>query len=272
MKEVRVEIKKDPLAYKVHQLEGGSIATFDGWRIVPAGGDGNWTVVDTAPAGKENDFVLRVVIGTPSAHELDSIFTAGPQLVQQSYPMFRRAGEGKKCTFGGDEAMIEEYAADIQGRSIKMRVAYIRKKDVAVAIAAIGTEDGHKEYGRTLEIVAQSITFKESPLEPGLVGSWALEKYYSSGAGTSSQFSHSSSTVITIYPNSTFTEQRNSSSSLNNNSGSTSAYLDGGNRGKIVKRGTMLTFHYDDGKVWNAEYKLDGGQGLWLNKSCWFRQ
>ena len=52
---------------------------------------------------------------------------------------------------------------------------------------------------------------------------------------------------------------------------STSAYLDGGDRGKVVKRGTVLSFTYDNGKVWNSEYKMDGG-ALVMGKNYWLRQ
>jgi hypothetical protein len=76
---------------------------------------------------------------------------------------------------------------------------------------------------------------------------------------------------MTIYPNGTFSESSSSASSLNNNVGNTSAYLDGGNRGKVVKRGMTLSFTYDNGKVWNADYKLDGG-ALVLNGNYWMRQ
>jgi hypothetical protein len=76
---------------------------------------------------------------------------------------------------------------------------------------------------------------------------------------------------MTVYPNGTFTETSMSSSNLNNNAGSTSAYLDGGNRGRVVKRGNTLSFTYDSGKVWNADYKLDGG-ALVLNGNYWLRQ
>ncbi len=276
-KEIKVDAKKDPLAYRVHQLQGGTIATFEGWKIVPVGADGNWTAFDTTPPGKEQDFVLRVVFGTPNRGELESIFTAGPELVRQFLTQLfgagvRRSGEQKKCTFGGDEAMVEEYAAEAQGKKLTVRVAYIKKKDVAVAVLGIGTEAGIKEFGRAIEITAQSISFQESPLEPALVGTWALEKYTSSGTGTSSQFSYSSGRYVTIYPNGAFSESTHSSASSRSSSGTGDVMVEGGDRGRIVKRGSLLTFHYDDGKTWSTDYRLDGGQGLWMGKTLYLKQ
>src|SRR5207249_9594900 len=115
-----------------------------------------------------------------------------------------------------DEARLQEYTATLQGREYTAQSVIIRKKDVAVSLLAFGTAEGMKECGRAVGITAQSITLKESPPDPAIVGTWALEKYYSSGAGTSSQVSYSSSRSITIYPNGTFTEVSGSSANLNN--------------------------------------------------------
>ena len=272
-KEIKVEVKKDPLAYKVHQLAGGTLATFDGWKVNPMPGDGTWAVMETHPDGKENDFQMIVSAGTPGPQVMANLFEEARNYLQQMMPALKPAAEPQKTTIGGDEARIQDYTAEWQGRTLKVQSVIIRKKDVAVSVLALGTEAAFKEYGRAVGITAQSITIKEEPPDPALVGTWLLEKYYSSGAGTSSQFSHSSSRSMTIYPNGTFTETSMSSSNLNNTSGSTSAYLDGGDRGKVVKRGTVLSFTYDNGKVWNADYKLDGGgSALVLNGNYWLRQ
>jgi hypothetical protein len=270
-KEIKVEVKKDPLAYKVHQLPGGTIATFDSWKVTPLPGDSHWTKIETHPDGKENDFQMIVGAGTPGPQAMANIFEEGRAYLQQSIPGLQSAGDAQKTVIGGDEARIQDYTLVAQGRTLKVQTVIIRKKDVAVVLLAFGTDESFKEYGRAVGITAQSITVKADPPDPALVGTWLLEKYYSSGAGTSSQFSHSSSTSMTIYPNGTFTESSSSASSLNNTAGNTSAYLDGGDRGKVVKRGTTLSFTYDNGKVWNAEFKLDGG-ALVLNGNYWMRQ
>jgi hypothetical protein len=214
---------------------------------------------------------MLILLGTQGEREQAKLFEEGPAKLKQVFPGLRESGEAKKATFGGDEARLQDWTIDIQGRGMKVQTILLRKKDVAIALLAVFTDESYKEYGRALGITAQSISVKESPPDPGLVGTWALEKYYSSGAGTSNAFSHSSSTSITIYPNGTFTERSFSSSSLNNNTGTTSAYLDGGDRGKVVRRGTSLTFHYDNGKTWNTDYRFDGG-ALFLGKNMWLKQ
>lgn len=271
-KEIKVEIQKDPLAYKVHQLPAGTIATFEGWKVNILPGDPNWAMIETHPEGKESDFQMIVAAGTPEARIQANLFEEAPKYLRQMFPMLQAAGEPKTCTFGGDEARLTEYTANIQGKDYQVQSVIIKKKDVAVSLLAMGTAAGMKEFGRSIGITAQSITVKESPPDPALVGTWALEKYTSTGAGTSSQFSYSSSRSITIYPNGAFTETSFSSANLNNTTGTTSTYLDGGDRGKVVKRGTTLTFHYDNGKVWNAEYKIDGGQALVLNGNYYLKQ
>lgn len=266
-----MEVKKDPLAYKVHQLPGGTIATFDGWKVTPMPGDSNWTTIETHPEGKENDFQMIVSAGTPGPAVMANLFEEARKYLQQMMPGLKPAGEAQKTVIGGDEARVQDYTAEWQGKSLKVQSIIIKKKDVAVSVLALGNEEAFKEYGRATGITAQSITVKEEPPDPALVGTWLLEKYFSTGAGTSSQFSHSSSMSMTIYPNGTFTESSSSASNLNNNSGTTSAYLDGGNRGRVVKRGNVLSFTYDNGKVWNSEYKMDGG-ALVMGKNYWLRQ
>lgn len=268
--EVKVDVQKDPLAYKVHQLEAGTIATFDGWKIthVP---NNDLLILETHPEGKENDFQMIVLVGVQNAAEQAKLFEEGPAKLKQLFPALREGEAAKKAVFGGDEGRVQDWTIDINGRGMLVQTVLIRKKDVAVALLAVGTAETFKTYGRAVAITAQSITVKESPPDPGLVGTWHLEKYYSSGAGTSNAFSHSSSTSITIYQNGTFTERSMSSSNLNNNTGTTSAYLDGGDRGKVLRRGTLLTFHYDNGKTWNTEYKFDGG-ALRLGGNLWMKQ
>jgi len=50
-------------------------------------------------------------------------------------------------------------------------------------------------------------------------------------------------------------------------------YLEGGDRGTVVKHGSSLTFRPDKGEVWSAEYRFDGGgKALWLNKAMYLKQ
>ena len=73
-KEVKVDMKKDPLAYKVHQLPAGSIALFEGWKINPLGSQGNWSSFQTFPEGKVDDYSLIIIGGTPDADEMARFF------------------------------------------------------------------------------------------------------------------------------------------------------------------------------------------------------
>jgi hypothetical protein len=270
VKEFKVEVQKDPLAYKVHQLPAGTIATFDGWKVqqVP---NNDTLILETHPDGKENDFQMLIIVGAQGEQEQSRLFEEGPRKLRELIPSLQPKSDAQKASFGGDEGRVQDWTAESNGKTLDVQSVILRKKDVAVAVIAFGNAESFKTYGRAVGITAQSISVKSEPPDPAILGTWHLEKYYSSGAGTSNQFSHSSSRSITIYPNGTFTERSMSSSSLNNNVGSTSAYLDGGDRGKVVRRGNLLTFHYDNGKVWNTDYKLDGG-ALMLNGNLWTRQ
>jgi hypothetical protein len=263
---------RDPLAYKVQELPGGSIATFDGWRIVPVMADGTTFAFDTCPQGREREFVLRVVIATPNAQDLANVFTLGPQLTQQFLaqlsPNFRRSGEMQKTTVGGDEARVEQYQGNLMGNAVTAKVMYVRRNDVAFAVMGIGTEAGFRDFGRAIEITAQSITFKESAIEPHLIGTWMMEtSSRAEGIRASDTLIVASSRSITIYPNSTFTDSAHTGASGNGMTG----MADGGSRGRVVKRGNVLTFHYDDGKTWSAAYSVEGG-GLKLDGNIYLRQ
>jgi hypothetical protein len=265
-KEVKVPVEKDPLAYKVHPFNGGTIATFDGWKFAPPRQDGNWIVLVTSPEGKEDEFQVVIFVGTPTEEELGRMFELAPQRLQQLFPAWRAKGAAKKTTFGGDAAMIESYdAGEWKGQAMTATAIYVKRKDIAVAVVGIGSAAGNRTYGRAVEITAQSITFQEAALEPELCGTWNFSSYKSSGTG-STFFSYSSSTNMTIYPNGTFTKR-----SMSTASGSgAEAYTDGGERGTVTKRGTNLTFRNDKGEVWNMEYKLEGG-ALLLNNALWTR-
>jgi len=269
--EVRVEVKKDPLAYKVQQVPGGSIATFEGWKFQALGSDGTWAQFETHAEGRENDFQILITAGTPGRAVLNNLFDEAAKLMAKLMPAAKAVGEAQKATIGGDEARVQDYTLEAQGRKVQIQAIVIRKKDIAVSVLGIGSEEGFKEFGRAVGITAQSITIKEEPPDPGLVGTWLLEKYSSSGAGTSNAFSHSSSCSLTIYPNGTFSECSSSMSTLSNTVGRTEGYLNGGDRGRVVKRGNTLTFTYDNGKVWNTDFRFDGG-AVWFGKNLWMKQ
>ena len=265
-KEGKVPTEKDPLAYKIHTFNGGTIATFDGWVFAPPKQEGNYLLLVTQPQGKEDDFQMIIIVGTPTEAELNQLFELAPTQLMQLFPTWQAANDGKLVTFGGDAAKIETFrAGEWKGRTMTATAIYVKRKDIAVAVVGIGSPEGYKSYGRALEITAQSITFKESALEPELCGTWHMSKYYSSGTG-STFFSHSSATSMTIYPNGTFTK-RSSSSTSGSGVGATT---DGGERGAVTKRGAMLTFRNDKGEVWNMDYKLEAG-ALLLNKTLWTR-
>jgi len=270
-KEVMVEVKKDPLAYKVQQVPAGSIATFEGWKFQALGSDGTWAQFETHPEGKENDFQILITAGTPGREVMNHLFEEAAKLMAKLLPAAKAVGEAQKATIGGDEARVQEYTLEAQGKKMQIQAIVIRKKDIAVSVLGIGSEEGFKEFGRAVGITAQSITIKEEPPDPGLVGTWLLEKYSSSGAGTSSAFSHSSSCSLTIYPNGTFSECSSSMSTLSNSGGRTEGYLNGGDRGRVVKRGNTLTFTYDNGKIWNTDFRFDGG-AVWFGKNLWMKQ
>jgi hypothetical protein len=262
---------KDPLAYKVQQLPGGTVATFDGWKYMQVPAD-NALILDCAPDGHQKDFILRTVVATPNQADLQNLFTVAPQLTQQLLmalsPTFRRTGEQKQTKVGGDDAMIEEYEGNVNNTPVKVRALYVRREDVGIGVLGIGTDDGFKQYSRAIEIVAQSITFKQSPLEPELVGTWTFETVSRvEGVHASDAVSVGSTRSITILPNSTFTD---SNSGVTTGPGVT-GLQQGASRGKLVKRGSTLTFHYDDGHTWSAQYEVGGG-GLKLNGQLYIKQ
>ncbi|MBL9170822.1 MAG: hypothetical protein JNN07_24025 [Verrucomicrobiales bacterium] len=265
--------EKDPLAYRVLELQGGTIAKFDNWVYTPIQSSGGIAFCDGFPQGRQNDFVLRAAVGTPSAADMANFFTQGPLLAQQVLaqffgPVFRPAGEPKKTRCGGDEAMVESYEGSVNGRKLLCQVMYVKRKDVAIAVLGIGTDAGFKEFGRSIEIVAQSITFKESSLEAGLVGTWTAENFSSAGGGgAGAKINVAQSRSITFYPNGSFSDTAQSGFSGSDLTG----LAQGGNRGTVVKRGTTLTFRYDNGNNWSAGYELFSN-GLKLDGQVYVKQ
>jgi hypothetical protein len=259
---------KDALAYRVQQINGGTIAVFDGWKVAPLNLGANIIAASTFPEGRQSDFILSAAIATPSKQDLDNFFTVGPQLTRQLLaqlsPTFHASGLAKKSKVGGDEALIEEYEGQMNGKKVTARVIYVRRQDVGFAVSGIGTEAGMSEFSRSIEIVAQSITFKESALEPALVGTFF--RTLSSGGG---DLNVSNTRSITIYPNGTFTDSANTvvtgAVKAGQSQTDVNQLVEGAHRGRVIKRGNTLTFHYDNGQTWSAPYevysngmKLDG--------------
>jgi hypothetical protein len=266
---------KDVLAYKVRSWPGGTFATFDGWEIRELPNDLGGKLYATAPAGRDGDFCLLLFVVTPDQEVLKQMFALGPRLVTLNFPHLERVGAPRKCTFGGDEARLERYEGKRGDRQEVAQAVFIRKKDVAVIVFGIGTEAGFDEFGRATEIVAQSLSFKESPLEPELVGTWTFSAGLRRELSVGNRVSASSDKTLTIYPNGTFTEFSqgyvDATATAGASAGGMNWVTEGGGRGRIVKRGDLLTFHYDDGKTWTGPYKVEGAHRLWLGKSSYIK-
>jgi hypothetical protein len=266
---------KDPLAYKVHEWPGGTYATFDGWPVgeLPNGLGGR--LYATCPPGRERDFNLLLLVVTPEAPVLARVFEVGPQLVAQQFPQLRRDGGQAECTFGGDVARVEQYRGQWEGKEVRAQAIYVRKKDVALLVFGVGTEAGFKEFGRAPEIVAQSISFKESPLEPQIVGTWTFSAGQRRELSSGNRVSAASDVTVTIYPNGSFTKYSSGSvtgaATAGDSAGSADWLREGRGRGRLVKRGDVLTFHYDDGKTWSGAYRLEGNNGLRLGTALYAR-
>jgi len=93
-------------------------------------------------------------------------------------PTAKAVGEAQKATIGGDEARVQDYTLEAQGKKMQIQAIVIRKKDIAVSVLGLGTEEGFKEFGRAVGITAQSITIKEEPPDPGLVGHLAAGEVF----------------------------------------------------------------------------------------------
>jgi hypothetical protein len=264
------------LSYKIEQLPGGTIAVFDGWQVVPVSAGDNTFMFDTTPPGSSRDFVLRVCIVTPSAQELARVFELAPQVVRQFLvqisPTFRQSAEAQRTRLGSDDAMVEEYCGSLMEHAITARVLYVRRDDIAIAVMGLGTEAGMRQYGSAIEVMAKSITFRPSPLEPQLAGAWVLENNVRVDSGAIGRagdvLNVSTSRTITI----------DAQRGIFSDSAGTVAvgadvtgHLQDGSRGRVIKRGNILTFHYDNGQTWSATYSLEGG-ALKLNGQIFLRQ
>jgi hypothetical protein len=184
-------------------------------------------------------------------------------MLLQMIPAARRQGEPKDSTFGGDPARTEDYEAENQGKSLRIRLVMVKKKDVAVAVLAVGLPEAFKTYGRGVEIMAQGVTIKDSPADPELTGTWTRNHSYTSGT-----FSFVSQRSLTFYPNGTFSE----STFAGGGGDSASAVSKGADRGRVVRRANILTFHYDDGKTTSNEYRIVDGRALKMGGDTYFKQ
>jgi hypothetical protein len=265
---------KDPLAYRTFEFPGGSVAKFDHWQYAPPVTFPGGVYVDGCPTGRQADFVMRSCMAIGSEQDVANLFTAGPALSQQVLAQlfgpdaFNREGEPTRMMCGGDEAMVEAYTGAAAGRSLTCRVMYVKRKDVAIAVLGIGTDAGFKQFGRAVEIVAQSISLKESALEPALIGTWTLESYASAGTvGSGDRLNVASSRSITFFPNGMFTDSAQTGFAGDGGTG----LAQGGNRGTVVKRGNILTFKYDNGSTWSPMYELFSN-GMKIDEKVYLKQ
>jgi hypothetical protein len=271
------EAKKQSLpSHKVHRWPGGTYVTFDGWVIGPGPTAPGWLIRDTAPKGRHAEFTLRLAVGTPDEADLKKLFELGPAVVQRWFPYLKRQGEQQKCKFGGDEARLERYEGvrPADRKKVLAQVIYLRKGDVAVGVVGLGTEAGFVEFGRAIEVVAQSISFKASPIEKALAGTWKWSTTSSvrTGSGDSGDLAMSSARTLTIFASGAFT-MTTSGTGIGSNVRGTFSYLkDGACRGKVIKRGDVLTFHADNGKRWSGTYRLKGSNGLALAGQVYSRE
>jgi hypothetical protein len=271
--------KTSPAAprHTVHKWAGGTFVTFDSWRVQPVSANPAWLVYDTAPPGREPGFALRLLVTTPDARSLDNMFDLGPRLVQTYYPFLKRKGKQEKTKFGGDEARTERYEGQMLGRDLVGQVIYVRRKDVAVVVLGLGSEEGFKQYGRAVEVVAQSVSFKESPLDAKLVGSWTWQKASRTTFGRESdRVSATSTHQVVIYGNGAFTETSSGTVDASAKTRTTTGWAgwlkEGSKRGRVVRRGNVLTFRRDDGTTWTVNYELKGDSGLMLGRDLYIKE
>jgi hypothetical protein len=251
--------------------------TFDGWRVQPVSTNPGWLIYDTAPPGRDPGFALRLLVATPDSRSLDRMFDLGPRLVQTYYPFLKLKGKQMKTKFAGDEARAETYEGRMLGRDLVAQVIYVRRKDVAVAVLGLGSEEGVKKFGRAVEVVAQSVSFKESRLDARVVGSWTWQKASRITLGREAdRVSATSTHQVVIYGNGTFTETStgtvDAAAETRTTTGRAGWLKEGSKRGRVVRRGNVLTFRRDDGTTWTATYELKGDSGLMLGRDLYIKE
>jgi hypothetical protein len=244
------------LPYELKQMGAATVAQFKDWKTVPIKDDASGSALGMVPEGHEKEFDLTVFISAPgSAHEVDQLFTVGPHLVQQAAPGLSKVGEAKESKFAGDSAMTEEYQGTVgDGTAVSARVIYVKKKDIAVIVIGRGVPEAFKKYSPAIDIVAQSIAFKEGSIPSNLAGKWKYDSQVKSALGAGNAYSKSA--ILTIFPNGTFSYESTEFADrlgTGNESWDTKT-----GRGTATARGNLLTFTFDDGKTANAS--LDGNE------------
>jgi hypothetical protein len=244
----------DPLAYTVQKGDGVTLASFDGWEATATADQQAMRIV-SHPRGRQDDFALVTLLSPIGEAEQANFLDASPAEILRAIPGLTPRGEPRPATFGGDAARLIEYdvAPDAAAGPRSARGAFVRKGDMGVIVLAVGSDAAMRELGRAVEIVAGSVSFTESPLDPALVGTWYNAGSMSSGSGAG-LFSVTWEKTTAINPDGTFREWDTTLGS--GNTGSLSS--DGARYGRIVRRGETLTFHYADGSVRGSDYSLQG--------------
>jgi hypothetical protein len=264
---------KDPLAHRVHKVEGFTLATFDDWEN-SATPDEQGLAIRSHPRGRQDEFSLVVFIAPIGERDQATYLDSSPAEFARLIPGLLPRGPAQAATYGGDPARVVEYDVSAQAAAATSttpgprtaRAAFLKKGDMAVVVFATGTEQGMREMGRSIDIVAQTVSFTESPMDPALVGTWRNAGSMSSGRGPG-MMSLTWETTTTIRADGTFRELDTTIGSAD--IGTVSG--DRGKRGRIVRRGENLTFHYEDGTVRSSDYAVNG-QTLTLHGKRWTRQ
>jgi hypothetical protein len=164
-----------------------------------------------------------------------------------------KVGESKETKFAGDPAMTEEYKGTVgDGTEVSARVIYVKKKDIAVIVIGRGVEEAFKKYSPAIEVVAQSISFKQASVNPQLAGKWKYSSTVKAALGAGNAYSKSA--ILTIFPTGTFAYESTEFAdrlAVGNESWDTKT-----GRGTVAARGNLLTLTFDDGRTVNAT--LDG--------------
>src|SRR5207302_6471 len=105
-----------------------------------------------------------------------------------------------------------------------------------------------KAYGSAIEVVAAGIAFQEAPLEAALLGTW---EWSTTGPDLGSNLPRTTSTRrITLTADGRFSEYRYGLSPK-------SDFLKEERvKGRAIRRGNVLTFHYEDGRAWSVVYQV----------------
>lgn len=234
---------KDPLAYRLQQVNQGSMATFDGWKANPVeSGDPAVSFYTMVPAGRENDFQLLVVFTRPDNPNVGDIFQEGPALIRNRFGALQLMQQQIQFTLAGDPAALEEYQAENQGKKIRGRVIYLKRRDVTLMVLGLGSEAGYNEFVKAINIVAASVTMREPEISKPLIGTWGNDK---------------DARTLTLCPNGTFLDRNGREMSF----------------GKVTEdpRTHALSFRTDDGREWKPDGTRNGDR-LVLDGVAWSKR